>query len=283
MIASGRSQTRTNANRMYITPMVPYHQTQIDPAGGGKYVAVVGYESSATLEPLDEHLTELEWSLSQQYGIGIYHNLRGYRAYQSEASKAVMLKWIQWFKRYRTILTTDFQTLQCATSCNWKVATDAGLEDDDKEEDNAGVAVPLSKRASINFQRKIRRRDPASSHQLPFERVEGNDPTPNATCSVTSWDGVVHWASLENFPTLTERALAVVWNPLPTSIKAASIRIPLYYSGLSKVNGVEEVAVQEQGGEAANIKLGDGDVVEVDANLKPMSVTWFVVTAVASQ
>ena len=121
MIWPGRSQTESNAVRTYPVPLVPYHPsaTVDDPENPGrrKFERVVGLESSATLEPLDEHLVELEWALSQTYGTGITGSVRGYRAFQSQKSKAVWLKWNRWFKRYRLPLTTEFQTLQCATEC----------------------------------------------------------------------------------------------------------------------------------------------------------------------
>eukprot|EP00039_Didymoeca_costata_P032421 m.37766 g.37766 ORF g.37766 m.37766 type:complete len:774 (-) comp9349_c0_seq2:28-2349(-) len=116
----GRDQTMPNAMRFMITPFVPYHPSEVEgdcwipPC---KFKPVSGYESSATLEPLDEHLVELEWALSNTYGTGVITNLRGYRMYQSNASKAIVVKWISFFKKYRQILVADFTTL------NWSNET----------------------------------------------------------------------------------------------------------------------------------------------------------------
>lgn len=110
-----RDQSVSNGIRYYITPLVPYHPSEAIGdcrlAESCRWKPVVGYESTATLEPLDEHLVELEWALSQTFGTGIMSVLRGYRLYQGERSRAVMAKWIGWFKRYRRVLTTEFVTL----------------------------------------------------------------------------------------------------------------------------------------------------------------------------
>ena len=270
MIASSRSQTRSNAGRMYITPMIPYHPSEADPAGSNRFVPTNTYESSATLEPLDSHLVELEWALSQQYGIGIYHNVRGYRAYQSDQSKAVMIKWISWFKKYRTLLTTEFQTLQCGTACDFP-----------RFEGNSDAAL-LDVRGSEAFRSNVQVRDPASSMQLPYELRQAGletDPLPNSTCTVTSWDGIVHWGPRAQFPGLEERAIAMVWNPLASAIVGAKIKIPTYYAGLSASAGVTHANVREQEGPNTLVELdADDDSIQVVADLKPLAVTWFVVT-----
>ena len=259
MIASGRSKTRTNANRMYITPMVPYHPTMVDPKGTNTFKPANSYETSATLEPLDEHLLELEWALSQQYGTGIFHNLRGYRAYQSDKSKAVMKKWISWFKRYRSLLTSEFQTLQCGTTCDWRLVEHS-------------VSPTQSDRESGRAQ--------AYSHHQRSSHSRIADPSPNNTCKVTSWDGIVHWGSRSQLPHTEERAIVMVWNPLATATPNATISIPLYYSGLSASAGVATALVREQEGASCLVKLDTHDRVEVVANLEPLSVTWFVVSEV---
>jgi hypothetical protein len=120
MIGVGRSQQEINAVREYPVPLVPYHPTAVtvDPETGRKQMgSVTGYTSTATLEPQDEHLVELDWALSQVFGTGVAGTLRGYRVFQSEKSKAIWSKWTSFFKQYKDLIITDFQTLQCSTSC----------------------------------------------------------------------------------------------------------------------------------------------------------------------
>eukprot|EP00051_Salpingoeca_urceolata_P030026 m.758 g.758 ORF g.758 m.758 type:complete len:867 (-) comp306_c0_seq1:90-2690(-) len=108
---------RPNCMRFYPTPFTAYHPSELGP--GGKFKQVVGYTSSATLEPLDDHLLELEWALSQTFGTGIASQLRVFRMYQGAASKAVVMKWISWYKRYRQTLAADFSTLQFSNKTSW--------------------------------------------------------------------------------------------------------------------------------------------------------------------
>jgi hypothetical protein len=72
-------------------PLVEYH-------GGG---------AAATLEPLHQHLDAYEAHLANNFGAGVQACYRGPRLYDTDATKAVVQKWVAWFKRYRDILESD--------------------------------------------------------------------------------------------------------------------------------------------------------------------------------
>jgi hypothetical protein len=72
-------------------PLVEYH-------GGG---------AAATFEPLSQHLEEYEWHLAQNFGSGVMAAYRGPRLYDTEATKAVVKRWVDFYKRYRAILDSD--------------------------------------------------------------------------------------------------------------------------------------------------------------------------------
>jgi hypothetical protein len=72
-------------------PLVEYH-------GGG---------AAATFEPLSEHLQEYEWHLAQNFGSGVIACYRGPRLYDTEETKTVVKKWVDFYKKYRTILDSD--------------------------------------------------------------------------------------------------------------------------------------------------------------------------------
>jgi hypothetical protein len=72
-------------------PMVQYH-------GGG---------AAATLEPLHEHLADFEAHLVQNFGAGVQACYRGTRWYDTDDTKALVTKWIAWFKQYREVLQGD--------------------------------------------------------------------------------------------------------------------------------------------------------------------------------
>ncbi len=72
-------------------PLVQYH-------GGGK---------AAQFEPLSEHRLEYEWALAQYLGGGVAAAYRGHRLYDNEDTKAMVTKWVKFYKRYRDILISD--------------------------------------------------------------------------------------------------------------------------------------------------------------------------------
>ncbi|ELU10770.1 hypothetical protein CAPTEDRAFT_200204 [Capitella teleta] len=72
-------------------PLVVYH-------GGG---------DAAMFEPLSQHYTEFEWGLAQYLGAGVAACYRGYRIYDSEETKALVKKWVGFYKKHRPIITSD--------------------------------------------------------------------------------------------------------------------------------------------------------------------------------
>ncbi|MCK6500515.1 MAG: hypothetical protein L6Q38_13660, partial [Nitrospira sp.] len=72
-------------------PLTEYH-------GGG---------AAATIEPLREHLPAYEQHLANNFGAGVQACWRGPRLYDSDETKALVRKWVAWFKSYRDILESD--------------------------------------------------------------------------------------------------------------------------------------------------------------------------------
>jgi hypothetical protein len=82
---------KTSSMGWMFVPLVEYH-------GGG---------AAATFEPLSEHLIEYEWHLAQNFGSGVQACYRGPRLYDTAETKAVVKKWVAFYKRYRVILDSD--------------------------------------------------------------------------------------------------------------------------------------------------------------------------------
>jgi hypothetical protein len=118
-----RDRSEPNALRYFCAPFTPYHPVQVL-EGGSSWAPVVGLESTATLEPLEEHTVELEWALSQSFGTGIFTHFRGTRLFGGPLSRAVFDKWTAIFKRYRQTLGADFVTLNVGTVCWGSGATE---------------------------------------------------------------------------------------------------------------------------------------------------------------
>ncbi len=80
------------------------------PSMGWTFVPLVEYQgggAAATLEPLSEHLDAYEAHLVQNFGYGVQACYRGTRLYDAEPTKALVQKWITWYKKYRDILNAD--------------------------------------------------------------------------------------------------------------------------------------------------------------------------------
>jgi hypothetical protein len=80
------------------------------PSMGWTFVPLVEYQgggAAATLEPLSEHLDAYEAHLVQNFGYGVQACYRGTRLYDTEATRALVVKWITWYKKYRGILNAD--------------------------------------------------------------------------------------------------------------------------------------------------------------------------------
>jgi hypothetical protein len=84
-------------------PLTAYH-------GGGK---------DAILEPLSEHLKDYEQLMVQYYGAGIQACYRGPRLFDTEETKRLVIKTIDWYKKYRDILNADLIHLRRADGRDW--------------------------------------------------------------------------------------------------------------------------------------------------------------------
>jgi hypothetical protein len=80
------------------------------PSMGWMFVPLVQYQgggAAATLEPLEEHLADYEQHLAQNFGAGVQAAYRGPRLFDSEKTKAVVKKWVDFYKAHREILDSD--------------------------------------------------------------------------------------------------------------------------------------------------------------------------------
>jgi hypothetical protein len=80
------------------------------PSMGWMFVPLVEYHgggAAATFEPLSEHLDELEWHFAQNFGSGVQACYRGPRLYDTDDTKKMVKKWVDFYKKHRTILDSD--------------------------------------------------------------------------------------------------------------------------------------------------------------------------------
>jgi hypothetical protein len=80
------------------------------PSMGWMFLPLVEYQgggASATIEPLSEHLDAYEAHLVQNFGSGVQACYRGPRLFDTDATKAVVVKWVAFYKKHRAILDSD--------------------------------------------------------------------------------------------------------------------------------------------------------------------------------
>lgn len=80
------------------------------PTMGWMTLQLVGFytnDPQIGLEPLHENIERYEQQLIQYLASGCQLNIRGNRMYDTPGTKAMVQKWLKWFKTYRKILTSE--------------------------------------------------------------------------------------------------------------------------------------------------------------------------------
>jgi hypothetical protein len=80
------------------------------PSMGWMLVPLVEYGGggpAATIEPLSQHLDHYNLTLANNFGAGVQACYRGPRLYDTHATKAVVKKWTDFYRRHRAILDSD--------------------------------------------------------------------------------------------------------------------------------------------------------------------------------
>ena len=91
------------------------------PSMGWMFVPLVEYHgggAAATFEPLCDHLDDYESHLAQNFGSGVMACYRGPRLFDTEQTKAVVKKWVDFYKRYRPILDSDLIHVRRPDGCS---------------------------------------------------------------------------------------------------------------------------------------------------------------------
>ncbi|MDF1799393.1 MAG: alpha-galactosidase [Planctomycetota bacterium] len=83
--------TKTPSMGWMFVPLTQYH-------GGG---------AAATIEPLDQHRDHYERMLQSNLALGVQAVYRGFRLFDTEATRAVVKRNVDWYKAHRDILESD--------------------------------------------------------------------------------------------------------------------------------------------------------------------------------
>lgn len=80
------------------------------PSMGWMFVPLTEYHgggAAATIEPLGEHLDHYERMLSTNMALGVQAAYRGPRLYDTERTRQMVKRWVDWYKQHRAILESD--------------------------------------------------------------------------------------------------------------------------------------------------------------------------------
>ena len=176
------------------------------PSMGWMFVPLTQYHgggAAATIEPLKDHLEHYETRLANLFGAGVQACYRGPRLYDTDDTKAVVKRWVDFYKQHRAILDSDM---------------------------------------------------------IHLRRPDGRD-----------WDGWLHVN-----PQLSERGLAVIYNPLTEPIER-QIRLPLYYTGLTN-----RAVIHHEDGRTEEVTLQRDYSATLTLKIPAHSRTWLTVGAVGT-
>jgi len=80
------------------------------PSMGWMFVPLTQYQgggAAATIEPLAQHLDAYEAHLANLFGAGVQACYRGPRLYDTDETRALVKKWVDFYKSHRAILDSD--------------------------------------------------------------------------------------------------------------------------------------------------------------------------------
>jgi hypothetical protein len=87
------------------------------PSMGWMFVPLTEYQgggAAATIEPLKDHLLHYEQRLANLFGAGVMACYRGPRLYDTDETKAVVKRWVGFYKKHREVLNADILHLRRA-------------------------------------------------------------------------------------------------------------------------------------------------------------------------
>lgn len=109
-----------------------WHKT---PTMGWMTLQLVGFytnDARVGLEPLSQNLDRYEVGLFQHLASGCQLTIRGNRLYDTPETKAMVSKWVNWFKEHRAILTSDIIHVSRPTGRDLDAMLHANPELDEK-------------------------------------------------------------------------------------------------------------------------------------------------------
>jgi hypothetical protein len=92
------------------------------PSMGWMFVPLTEYQGgggAATIEPLKEHLPHYETRLANLFGAGVQACYRGPRLYDSDDTRALVKRWVGFYRQHRSILDSNIIHLRRPDGRDW--------------------------------------------------------------------------------------------------------------------------------------------------------------------
>lgn len=92
------------------------------PSMGWMFVPLTQYHGgaeAATIEPLNEHLGHYNQRMANLFGAGVQACYRGPRLFDTDSTKAMVKKWVDFYKKHRQILDSDIIHLRRPDGTDW--------------------------------------------------------------------------------------------------------------------------------------------------------------------
>jgi len=92
------------------------------PSMGWMFVPLTEYQgggAAATIEPLKEHLQHYETRLANLFGAGVQACYRGPRLYDADTTRAMLKRWVDFYRQHRAILDSDIIHLRRPDGRDW--------------------------------------------------------------------------------------------------------------------------------------------------------------------
>lgn len=83
--------TKITTQGWMFLPLTPYHSNNPD----------------CYWQPLDEHIKVYDFALGQYFGYGVMSTMRGTKLYDTNSTKSIVIKWVNFYKLHRDILISD--------------------------------------------------------------------------------------------------------------------------------------------------------------------------------
>eukprot|EP01043_Picozoa_sp_COSAG02_P067792 COSAG02_NODE_11023_length_1810_cov_0.870836_1_plen_221_part_00 len=89
------------------------------PTQGWMFLPITDYHAGGEAATFGEHIKAYEWGLAQYLGAGTAACYRGNRPYANDPTKAVVTKWISWYKQHRATLIHPIVHIRRADMQSW--------------------------------------------------------------------------------------------------------------------------------------------------------------------